>query len=583
MLAAPILLSVLGFAPQSDRVLDPWSKAADDGSRVLSVDPDERSGLGSAHTMLRDEKGREIWSRELGYSLRSAEITRKGEVLGWALRAAVGDRPPGLALVILGPDGSERAMEWIDQEQPLCVRGIVAAPDSDRAIFRLEPFVDSFCGTYLLERARTDREEWRVVRLSDGAPLARFIPPVLQREGIAYLARVVALRERQLLVAEATFESNDMATLVLLDLEGHEVWRVVEREDWHQPDGFFAWRFTGGRLSAGSAPGEFRLQRSTPDELVRWRVEPEADGLGPWRVVETAREPRALQLDPGPGIKTAQTVAPRILGERRLVALTDGHPCSVGTWSDAAIDAQGRLVVLEAEDAHLHRFDAQGDPMGTIELQEASKAVDHILGVRADRIDLSVGDSFATWKGERLTMAYDRWHHALTRPANHRTEGPRWFMDSHALLRCANDDPQGDVTARLARHPDGTWFAPLEGAAVAEDGSVVTIDRGAQDWSMIGNAESVVSRFDAQGVGKEQLRARLGGATNLRVNRRWLAGNAFGSAACFLIDFDSKQVFGLGREFHDWTFRVLLPDVQGEFWIVDLRGKRLLRAALPRQ
>lgn len=586
MLAACFLAATCCALLQSlGDALDPWSKSSADRSRTLFVDPDERAGLGKGHTALRDAAGRTLWERDLPYTLRDAEITGKGEILGWATRASASETKPQLGLVILEPSGTERAIEWIVDPRELRVRGIVPLSQANRVLFRIEEVVNSWCGTYLLARVESDREEWRSLRLSDGVPIARFVPPVIQREGVASIARLDALRDRPLLCGEAYLGDLKGSVVLLLDLDGREVWRSVETEDWRQPDAYHLWRFSAARLSGGEAAGEFRFQRSRPDELIRWRVESEADGIGPWRVTELAREEHALALEPPPSLENPTTLEPRIVSERRLVSLLAGRPCPVGNWSDAAIDAEGRLLVLEAEDAHLHRFDSQGEPLDTIELREAGKHVNRILGTRKDRFDLAVGDSFATWdgKGERLTAAYGDWHRAFARPANHSIEGARWFLDEHALLHFEKDDPQGAVTGRSSRRPDGTWFGRIDGACVDLDGSLVILDTppGADEGSGILRAECVLSRFDSQAVGMGTLRLRLGGATSLRLRGGWLAGNAFEPNACFLIDLDAKRAFRLGREFKDWSFRVLLPPVAGEFWIVDLKGKRLLRAALP--
>jgi hypothetical protein len=577
---AALILVALPILPQSwYGTLDPWSKPSLDGTRVLAVDPEQRDGLGSARTSLRDASGREIWSRTLEYSLRDAEVAEKGEVVGWAVRTETPGPRNQLGLVILDPEGKNRSVDWLADSAGYSVLGIVIVPGTDRAIVRLDQIHgDAFTGR--------EREEWLTLRVSTGERLARFTPPVLQREGWAILRRVVAVRSTALLCCEAWFEGGGEALVELLDLGGQQVWSVAleEARPSRRPE-YYRWMWSAERLSSDKA-GEFLFQRMRPDQLVRWRVTERADAPNTWTVTELSREPHPLELESHPGVTEPHSFAPRILSERPLVTSSAGQPCAVGKWSDAALDGQGRMLVLEAEDAHLHRFDAQGEHAETIQLQDASPAVGRIVGVRADRFDLTVGDSFATWnsKGDRVTLAYDRWHHAFPRPARHAVEGSRWFVDTNELLRYADDDPLGAVTARIARHPDRSWFGVLSEAAIAEDGSLVTIDAqpmfGLESGGLT-TGPSTITRFDAKGNGRDQFRARLGGTGNLEARGHWLAGNGNDDATCFLADLESKKVFGLSGEFRKQGYRILLPPVTGEFWVVDLKGKRLLRAALP--
>jgi len=550
--------------------LDPWSKSSADGARILSVDPELRDGMGRARTLLRDASGREIWSRVLEYSLRDAEICEKGEVVGWAMRTEPSATRRQVGIVILDPDGKERSVEWIGDSARYFVSGIVLSPGADHALVRLDQFRGDM-------RTGREREEWQTLRISTGERLRRFLPPVLDRKGFAVLRRVLAVSSTPLLCCEAWFESSGETLVELLDLDGRQVWSVALEEAGRAQRKSGTWNWSAERLSS-SAPGEFTFQRLGPDERIRWRAVERPEATGTWNVTEVSREPHAPQLEDGSGVVEPVTFTPKILLERRITP-----PCAVGTWSDAAIDCQGRLLVLEAAESHLHRFDAQGEHVETIELREAGKAVDRIFGVRADRFDLALGDSFATWngKGERLTVAYDRWHHGLPRPAAHSIEVTRWFVESNEVLRFAEDDPQAAVTSRIARHPDGTWFGELSGGAVAPDGTLITVDHPQTFAMMQSGGLSTLSRFDAQGNGKSQSRARLVSPRYLSARGRWLAGNDSNKAACFLADLDAKQLYSLGGEVTNWNYRVLLPPAEGEFWIVDLVAKRLLRAALP--
>jgi hypothetical protein len=576
---AALLLTACSSLPQGwFGALDPWSKPSADGARILSVDPELRTGVGKARTELRDAQGREVWSRTLEYSLRDAEITEKGEVIGWAMRAEPSSAKQQLGLAILDAAGRDRSLDWLEDSAGETVLGIVIVPGMDRAIVRLDWIRgDAFTGR--------EREEWLTLRLSTGEHLGRFTPPVLQREGLVKLLRVVAVRSTPLLCCELWIGGRGEALVELLDPEGRQVWSTALEEARPSSSEFYRWRWSGERLTSDKA-GELLFQRLRPDERVRWRVAERVEAPNTWIVTELSREAHPLQIDANPGVVGPRAFTPRILSVRPLVTVLDGQPCRIGNWSDAALDAQGRLLVLEAEDSHLHRFDAQGEHVETIQLQEASQAVDRILGVRAERFDLALGDSFATWnaKGERLTMAYDRWHHALPRPARQVIEGARWFVDTNEVLRYADDDPFAAVTSRIARHPDRTWFGELMGAAIAEDGSLVTVDsqpRFGLEGGGLSYGSSTISRFDAKGNGKDQFRAQLAFAESLQARGRWLAGNGSNEATCFLADLEAKQVFGLAGEFRKQGYRLLLPPVEGEFWIVDLKGKRLLRAALP--
>ncbi len=539
------------------------------------MDPEQRTGFGRARTALRNASGREIWSRVLDYSLRDAEITERGEIVGWALRTENPDSKDQLGIVILDHEGKERNVDWLPDSARNYVKSIAVASTADIAVVRLDQIRgDVFTGH--------EREEWQTVRISTGERLQRFVPHLLQREGIATLRRVFAVRSTPLICCEAWFGSNGEALVEVLDLQGEQVWSVALEETRPLNSGYFAWMGSAERLSTTGA-GEFTFQRIRPDERIRWRVVERSEAPGTWNVTEVSRDAHPLQVEAEPGVVVARPFTPKLLSERPLATSPEGKPCSVGTWSDAAIDGQGQLLVLEVEDSHLHHFDAQGESLDRIELREAGKYVDRILGTRKDRFDLAVGDSFSTWSGsgERLTEAYDRWHHALARPTSHAVEGARWFIDTNEVLRYADDDPRAAVTTRLARHPDGTWFGRLEGGAVAQDGTLVTVDVQLAGLFTIGPGQSTISRFDAAGLGMDQFRARLGSARYLSTRGRWLAGNGYGVAACFLADLDAQQVYGLSGEFNSWNFRVLLPPAEGEFWIVDLRGKRLLRAALP--
>lgn len=536
---------------------------------MLSVDPEQRDGLGRARTVLSDASGHEIWSRELEYSLRDAEIGEHGEVVGWAVRTEPAGTRQQLGLVILESDGKDRSVDWIADSARYYVSGIVLSPGADRALVRL----DQFRGDVYTGR---EREEWQTLRLSTGERLRRFIPPVLDRQGHARLLRVLALPSTPLLCCEAWFGGSGETLVEVLDWDGGQVWSVALEEAGRAQRGTGAWRWSAERLSS-SFSGEFTFQRLGPDELIRWRAVERPEAAGSWTVTEISRTAHTPRFDTDSGVVEPVVLEPRILSETRITA-----PCASGTWSDAAVDGQGRLLVLETDPSHLHRFDARGELVDTVVLQDAGTSVDRILGVRADRFDLAVGDSFATWngKGERLTAAYDRWHHGLPRPATHSREGVRWFIDSNEVMRCANDDPQAEVSTRIARHPDRSWFRELDGGAVAEDGSLITVDRPAGAGLWLGNDLGTVARFDAQGQPRGQFRARLLGSRSLHARGHWLAGNA-GSATCFLLDLETQRLHALGGEFRSWKYRVLLPPAEREFWIVDLEGKRVLRAALP--
>ena len=526
--------------------------------------------MGRARTVLHDADGHEIWSRVLEYSLRDAEIGVKGEIVGWAVQTEPSATRRQVGLVVLDPDGKDRNVEWLADSARYYVSGIVLSPGEDRALVR----IDQFRGDVFTGR---EREEWQTLRISTGERLRRFLPPVLDRKGAAVLRRVVAVPSTPLLCCEAWFGSSGETLVELLDLDGRQVWSVALDEAGHASRDAGNWLWSAARLASSDA-GEFRFQRLGPDELIRWRAAERPEAPGAWVVTEVSHEPHAPRLAGAPDVVEPVTFTPKSVSEKRLAS-----PCAAGLWSDAAVDGQGRLLVLESAESHLHRFDAQGALVETIELADAGKAIDRILGVRADRFDLNVGDSFATWngKGERLTLAYDRWQHGLPLPAAHSIEGARWFVEEHEVLRFAEDDPQAASTSRIARHPDRTWFGDLEGGAVAPDGTLITVDHRQTFAMTLSSGLSTVSRYDAHGVGKSQFRARLVSPRYLSARGRWLAGNDSNQSACFLADLDAQRIYSLGGDFTSWNYRVLLPPAEGEFWIVDLAGKRLLRAALP--
>jgi hypothetical protein len=561
-------------------VLQPWSKASKSGGFVLEVDPEDRDGLGAAQTTLSDASGSVLWSKRVEYSLREAEITPRGEVVGWAAREH--EARPQMSIVVLDPRGEPRSVEWPADSAAGVVKGIVLVPDADRAVLRLYRAGG--------DTLTNEREEWLVLKLSTGERVSRFIPPVLQREGLGVLGRMIRVAGRPLLCCEAWFGGSGEVLVELLDLDGRSVWSQAIEE--HRPRGidlqsWAAWASSPARLSS-RADGELQFQRFSPEELVSWRVSGHPDASGDWSVAEESRAPHASGFVLQPDGIGAEPLSPRILAEHQLGEPAQGISCTEAHWTDAALDAHDLLLVLEPQQRHMHIFDGSGAPLPVVTLEDAGLTVHRIFCVRERGFDLSVGDSFATWsrKGERLTTAYGNYHRAFPNPLRNAREGSRWFHDEHAVLRFVDDDPTKDVAQRVLRRPDRTWFEEIQAGSVAPDGGLSVADCD-EAWPIPLRPPTPttthLSQFDATGKARNgmRLRLRLDASSSLTSNGRWLAGYACNPDSGFLLDLEKQRLFVLEKPFAGSLLQVLLPQAPGEFWIVDRAGKRLVRAALP--
>jgi hypothetical protein len=313
-----------GEAKERGRIiLNPTTYASPSGEIKLLVDPSTMYGQGEG-TYRLTRAGHEVWAGKLPFTLWKACVTDDGVVAGYVYSLGIANQKLKddagqegcLHLVILEPDGRVRLDDVLSRSGSVTctsvvhrnVRGILADPESDRFIARLQE-----------EGLPTGSERWRTYRLSTGGLVSDFVlasPAAGEHEVWTVLAAQL-VRGTPLVLLDWKYTKWDRGGnklrawggyFTLVDADGKPVWTLDLPQDYPEysdydkrlhgkKDEAERERLSqladeieqGGAILKPDGPGRFAVRGVRASERVTFEVRPDRDARGGWRVAEVAR------------------------------------------------------------------------------------------------------------------------------------------------------------------------------------------------------------------------------------------------------------------------------------------------------
>lgn len=285
-----IFLILSNYAGASVR--QPKAYAAPAGHYVLSVDPSDRFGAGSANYTLRKD-GRTVWSGDRSFTFADAVVGNDGVVGGYAYTAGYGVDGGEFVVAILNADGSARVTERRAREGSHYLH--TAADPKANGLFLLD-------GHLVVRVDDADRnaasETWWIYRLRDGQADTKIQPraamPDAQR-----LVRVLDARPvngtplvlvQWMLKGDAAADGSCGygARFALLDRSGANVWSTDLADDYSSGlDDFAEARLLAdmnehGAILDTTQTARFEVRKLATGERLGWTVERDAKDRDRW-------------------------------------------------------------------------------------------------------------------------------------------------------------------------------------------------------------------------------------------------------------------------------------------------------------
>ncbi len=384
------------------QLFDPYEAHSPDGTWSVFVDPSSDDGQGPATYRLSHD-GRDVWIKQLPYTLRYVQVGDDGAFAGGA------SADDGGRLMLIGQDGNTRFEAALATESAVMgggnssfERDVVAVPAADRVLFRV-----------LRRDGRGDSgEEWRVVRWSTGESIATTRPSLSfeGRNGNCQLTAVRSITSTPLLAfhwLDRAYERSPIqehwgAHFVVTDLEARIVWQLHLPNDYDSSDAVHkatrlgGWVENGNALPIGSTPQRFDIVQVSSSERVTFEVTPDESAVEKWSVREVARVKFAFPLRHWERVVAAAKQPPTKLALERVNVIslgTDATPAEVCFSFD--VDDRGRLgrALYFGATRHFVLCEATGATIADIELSEIqNEGWLQCAWVRGDRWLLLVGN-----------------------------------------------------------------------------------------------------------------------------------------------------------------------------------------------
>ncbi|MEZ0325184.1 MAG: hypothetical protein ACAH95_04710 [Fimbriimonas sp.] len=306
--------------------LNPKTYASESGATTLWVNPNSARELGPAAYVLK-KGGKEVWSKQLPFTLFDAGVSEAGIVGGYGYSASK-TREGTLDIVMLNEDGSVRLMDKIERKPEKYIhgsptpyaQGIIFDPDRDRFVVRLD-------------------EEWRWYGISSGKLVKAFNPKKLEPETTRTELEARAVPGTPYdLVSWWTFDTERGVKFTLIDENAKPVWKLVkhvippkeEQAKWAFEREF---RKSGGIL--GTSKNRFQVWLPTENVDATYQV----SAVG--EVKEIGRVPHAKPVAPKASFRDVQL---RLTGSFRIPT---GKPQQFKSIENFQLLPKSRLAVLE--------------------------------------------------------------------------------------------------------------------------------------------------------------------------------------------------------------------------------------------
>ncbi|HLA85570.1 MAG TPA: hypothetical protein VJL29_12315 [Thermoguttaceae bacterium] len=367
---------------------------------TFHVDPTDRQGRGPGEHVLRKD-GREVWRRQLPFTLREARVFHDGAVAGYAYTLG----PEGfggktrndygeLLVVVLDPTGKVRNKHTFvrgygkytfeDQYPQPEVDEFVADPENNRFFVVLTDF----------DINRRDNE-WRVYNVSTGKQTMSFHPKrwLDDAEYVRWCypprplpGTPLILTQWHRIVWTPFLKGTQFA---LLDPSRGVVWRQTLPDDYTIPgdntgeERLRNWMRRYSAILSVGKPGEFDLFFAKTGKRVSFAAK--QDSKGKWIVKEIGRKPFQIPSEPAEN-ETDETVSVArsfpekplpYLGAIRLgAAKEDRGRLTKEEIYDFTVDAEGRFIFVRRQtekQCDLIQVDQQGRITNTISLPSLAR------------------------------------------------------------------------------------------------------------------------------------------------------------------------------------------------------------------
>jgi hypothetical protein len=386
--------------------LSPATLTSPSGEYSLFADPSDRYGRGPA-TYTLSRSGSELWTVRLPFTLWSAQVTNKGETVGFGYQCGYhgmcyvdGVRTEDKFIVaIIAPDGTLRLHDESERAVvPLMVDPNIHSPTGTDIILDEENNCVSIVVTINADQSEWYKEYqwWWPFELSTGKALPRFkVRDRIQDDadyfwlhGASHVAGTpLTLLHWHRYVREPREFSS---VFILVDEDFNTVWRETFLNDYDLPDDMK--EFNVARSSTAildtTKPNRFLVKSFLQNQQVEYQVEKDTA----WRVIELSRSPIPTPTPaPTPTPNTlvfpnldAELIETITLGEAPATAIrADAGQSHYRPIVDFAFDEQGRVALLRREDYQssttLMLLDAGGTPLFEMTLPEVGQ---HWLGIR---------------------------------------------------------------------------------------------------------------------------------------------------------------------------------------------------------
>lgn len=335
----PLLLVSLAAASFA-RVGDPADHVSHSGEYSLHVEPSEPRGGVGTYTLTRGE--REVWSRELPYTLTEVAVADDGMFAGSV--ETTRNRESIMIVVRVSATG-ELLMEYTVEQTWHEMHGPSYPLAKD--LF-LQPALKRFV---VLVAGPEHREEWWVFDYASGAPPEVHYSderPGFDRSCTSSVGRAVPGTPLTLIYRHVNEYPEFHARFVLLDEDWNEVWRLDVPDDYtalENHERFALWD-TGAILATGRNSFEVRLVRE--DLHLEFRVWQDPDAPTGWSVAEVDRQPF---VPPTPALVQleAQDLELVHLGSVQLGKETDPKAATIRDVRAFGVERDGQLSFVRSE------------------------------------------------------------------------------------------------------------------------------------------------------------------------------------------------------------------------------------------
>jgi len=458
-------LMILTCPQHSNPIIQPFSIVSPSGSRVLTVAPSNRYGLGAAAYRMQTSTDT-LWGQTLDFTLVDAAVDDTGTCVGYGYTQGYA-MPGALILARIDADGSVGYLDHVVRryeairDAPPEPRGIgvVIVPEANVMILRLS--------------SRPDGEWWRVSSVSDIDDCKEFsVASFCGTKDVRNLDFAKAVPTTTLVVAGWTTSNpaNCARTIAVFDVERQTpvlIWRtdnspspstgtLVTTPPMPATCSIRCSAGPGAAFSLESAAEARRTSYACERRSDGWHIgEPHVESIqvvrGASSVADTEHEFPAVQVPPGSSVQ-----------------LTDCKRIAVTTVID------NELLVADVGQRLLRVFDARGEQASTVSLPPGLTG-SSLAWLRVNdnrRITIGADSGLFELQADASWSRTALYRHLLQ--ASTPGTSDYWATTDIGLLRC---DSVHKSKLNIEKASDGRWLERTGAIAVNERGQVALIER----------------------------------------------------------------------------------------------------------